>query len=362
MFSSIRRFKTEGGAIIKRVCAFLLAGLIFCFNAAPAFAENKPRISAQRAVLIHESGKVLYEKNADERSLIASTTKLMTAIVVLENSDTDDIVKIEPEYCNIEGSSMYLKAGEEYTVKELLEGLLLVSGNDAAKALACHTAKTEEEFAALMNKKAAELGMENSHFQNPHGLDSERHYSTANDLAKLMAYCMKNPDFREITAMRTAKTDDRTMFNHNKLLKICKGCKGGKTGYTMAAGRCLVSCCERQGTSYICVTLSAPDDWNDHIKLYNWAFSNYAEINAADGIEYSVPLISGEREKALIAAEDFKVLLPTDTKISVKAELPFFVFAPVSAGERAGKIKIYAAGELLGEAELYYKENVRAAA
>ena len=177
-----------------------------------------------------------------------------------------------------------------------------------------------------------------------------------------MIYCMENPDFREITSLRTVTLGDKTLINHNKLLKLCKGCKGGKTGYTLAAGRCLVSCCERDGMRLVCVTLSAPDDWNDHIKLYNRAFSEYEYINAAENAEFSIPLISGEVSKITLRAGKLMALLPVDSKLSFKAELPFFAFAPVSAGERAGKLKIYAEGRLQGEAELFFTESVKAAA
>ena len=348
--------------IMKKTAAVILAFIITFISAAPAYGERALNISAERAVLIHKDGEVIYSKCADEPSLIASTTKLMTGIIVLENCKGNEKLEIKPEYCGIDGSSMYLKPGEIYTVRELLEGLLLVSGNDAATALAMYTAGSEEKFAELMNKKAQELKMENSHFENPHGLDGKEHYSTANDLARLMLYCMKNPDFREITAMGSTKIKEQSFINHNKLLKLCKGCKGGKTGYTMAAGRCLVSCCERAGEEYVCVTLSAPDDWNDHIKLYNYAFSNYETRNLTENLRYSVPLISGERNSVEIKAEEFKLLLPVGTKLSYKAELPFFVFTPVKAGERAGTVKIYADGRLLGEKALYYLKSEPAAA
>ena len=347
--------------IIKELCSVILAASIFM--GVPAYAaENPPKISAEKAVLMHEDGETVFEKNADRRSLIVSTTKIMTAIVVIENCSLNEKVKIRPEYCGIEGSSMYLESGSEYSVEELLEGLMLVSGNDAAEALACHCAGSGEKFAELMNCKARELDMKNSHFENPHGLDSKEHYSTAEDMAKLMAYCMKNKEFRRITALRTAEAGGKKLFNHNKLLKLCRGCTGGKTGYTMAAGRCLVSCCRRGQTMLICVTLADRDDWNDHIKLYNWAFDNYSKRNLSKDIFYEIPVVSGEHEKCLLYAEKFEDFLPLDAKISVRAELPFFVFAPVRAGERAGKIKIYSDGKLLGEAGLYCRSSIRAAA
>ncbi len=344
--------------IIKRLCAFLVAIGILSMNCVSAFGDNVLDISAKKAILIHEDGEVLFEKKADKRALIASTTKIMTAIIALENCELSETVEIKQEYCGLEGSSMYLKAGEKYTVEELLKGLLLVSGNDAAMALACHTAGTEKEFVKLMNKKASELQMSETHFENPHGLDGKRHYSCPADLAKLMAYCMKNESFASLTAMRSTQVGEQTLINHNKLLKLCKGCIGGKTGFTEAAGRCLVSCCQRDGTRLICVTLDDPDDWNDHIKLYNWAFDRYSKRNISENISFCVPVVSGETENAIILAEKHMAFLPLNAKISYKAELPFFVFAPIQAGDRAGKLKLYCDDQLVGETELYYRDSI----
>ena len=270
----------------------LSLALIFAVKI-PARAELA--VSAKAAILMHaDSGRVLYEKNADEHMLIASTTKIMTAIVVLEHCELDDLVEVDSRSAGIEGSSMYLKAGESYTVEDLLYGLLLVSGNDAASALALHVADSMEEFAELMNAKAAELGMTESSFKNAHGLDEEGHYSTARDMAKLAAYCMGNEDFARIAGTVSHTVGEQTLVNHNRLLREYDGCLGLKTGYTMAAGRTLVTCAERDGARYVCVTLNDPDDWDDHKALYDWAFANYsfAEVIPA-GLSYEVPLISG---------------------------------------------------------------------
>lgn len=344
--------------IIKRLCAFILALALAVLNCGSAFADNELDISAEKAILIHEDGEILFNKKADKRSLIASTTKIMTAIIAIENCELSEVVDIKGEYCGLEGSSMYLKEGEKYTVEELLKGLMLVSGNDAAMALACHTAKSEKEFVKLMNKKASELGMTDTHYENPHGLDAKRHYSSASDLAKLMAYCMKNETFAEITAMGSTQIGEQTFINHNKLLKLCKGCIGGKTGFTEAAGRCLVSCCERNGTRLICVTLKAPDDWNDHIKLYNRAFELYSKRNISENISFTVPVISGDAETAFVLPKEYMAFLPLSGKISYKAEMPSFVFAPIQAGDRAGKLKLYCDEKLIGETELYYRDSI----
>ena len=249
-----------------------------------------------------ETGTVLYEKNADERLGIASTTKIMTALVVLEHCALDEPVEILPEYTAVEGSSMYLRAGETYTVEELLYGLMLVSGNDAAVALACHTAGSVAAFADRMNDKARALGMTNSAFQNPNGLDADGHYSTARDMAKLTCAAMENETFRTIVSTRSTVVNGKTLVNHNRLLRSYDGAVGVKTGYTKTTGRTLVSCAQRGTTQFVCVTLSDPDDWNDHTHLLDWAFENYEyRCVAGDTPVYAVPVLSATAEET----EDF---------------------------------------------------------
>ena len=346
----------------KIIFAVILAAVVYnVYNTdIKAWADDSPAVSANSAIVMHSGGEVVFEKNGDEKMLIASTTKIMTALVVLENCALDEQVEILPEYCGIEGSSMYLAPGERCTVEELLQGLLLVSGNDAAIALACHTAGDTDSFVALMNAKAFALGMENSSFANPHGLDGEGHYSTARDMAKLMCACMENPDFARISAMKSSTVGDRFLYNHNKLLSGCPGCIGGKTGYTEAAGRCLVSCTEREGTRYICVTLSAPDDWNDHKKLYNWAFSHYSLRKVVDGdIGFDIPVVSGTVDTVrAVPEEEFSAFLPVDEELTLLAEMARFTYAPVRQGETAGRILVLRDGELLKEIRLVYESQV----
>ncbi len=348
---------------MKKIFVAAIAA-VMVYNISPkAFADDAPGVSAHSAIVMHSDGQVVFEKNADDRMRIASTTKIMTALVVLENCALDEVVEILPEYCGAEGSSMYLKPGDSYTVRELLMGLLLVSGNDAAVALACHTAGDIDSFAAMMNAKAFTLGMESSSFANPHGLDTEGHYSTARDMAKLMCYCMENEDFAQITAMKSCTVGDQTLYNHNKLLSCCSGCIGGKTGYTESAGRCLVSCTEREGTRYVCVTLSAPDDWNDHRKLYNWAFAHYTDRSIIDeSVGFDIPIFSGAQKTVRAVPEEMlSLFLPTDTELVLLAEMPRFTFAPVRQGEAAGRILVLQDDQLLAEIRLIYEKNVSAA-
>lgn len=322
--------------------------------------DSSPEVSAQSAVLIDgETGRVLWEKNADQKMLIASTTKIMTAVIALETSDLKELVLITDRMADIEGSSMYLQVGKVYTVEELLYGLLLASGNDAATALALHIAGDERAFAVLMNKKAEALGMHNTSFENPHGLDGENHYSTASDMAKLAVYAMENENFSKITSTRHTTIKGLTYVNHNKLLWQCEGVIGVKTGYTRAAGRTLVSCCERSGQRIICVTLCAPNDWNDHRKLFDWAYNEFMPRPILTGNEnYLIPLISGNSDYAEVIPNECGIAFSReDEEIQFILELPRFVFAPIRKGEHAGKLIGMINGTAVCEIPLVYKQG-----
>ena len=327
----------------------------------PTGAKAAPEPVAKCAVLMHaDTGELLYQKNADTHMLIASTTKLMTALVVLDNCQPEEEVEIKTEYTTVEGSSMYLRAGEKWTVRDLLYGLMLVSGNDAATALAFHCGGSIEGFAELMNQKAAELGLLHSSFKNPHGLDAEGHYSTAADLAEIMRAAMEIPLFNEIISTKNYTAHERSYMNHNKLLWSYEGMIGGKTGYTMAAGRSLVTAAERDGLRLICVTLSDPDDWNDHKAMFNWAFESFRYVRTLpqSGV-CRLPVISGEKDSVGIACRsDSRVLVKADAVLSPTLELPEFVYAGIKEGDCAGRAFITADGELVGEFPLLFDESV----
>ncbi len=337
----------------------LLCALIL--SAVPAAAgEEAPAVSAEAAILMdRDSGRIIFEKNADRSLEIASTTKIMTAVVVLERCKPEQEVHIRPEWTHTEGSSMYLRPGGTYTVEELLTGLLLVSGNDAARALACHAAGSEEAFAVLMNEKARELGMEGSHFMNPHGLSQEGHYATARDLGVLTCHALRNPDFAGLCATRYARVQGVSMTNHNKLLWQYEGASGVKTGYTKAAGRALVSCAQREDTGLVCVTLNDPDDWRDHAALLDWGFAHY-ESRDLSGENWLLPVVSGTEEQVSVRVkEGSRVFLEKGEDCRLEVRLPQFVYAPVYAGERAGSLQLRSAeGKLLYEAELVYGSSV----
>ncbi len=342
--------------ILKTAISFLLAVLL-PVSAIPADgADELPPLHALSAVVMAESGELLYAEDADRMLPMASTTKLMTALVAAECCDPEREIEIRPEYCGIEGSSMYLKPGERRTVRELLTGLLLVSGNDAAVALACAASGDTAAFAERMNRRAAELGMANSHFMNPHGLSEPGHYATACDLALLMREVMRNDTLAAILAAPSAEVGGQTLLNHNKLLRLCPGCLGGKTGYTQLAGRCLVSCAERDGLRLFCVTLSDPDDWNDHAALYGWAFAHYRLwVCSAENIRLAVPLLGGEASRAIAVPEgNGSLLLPRGFEPELQAELPFYAFAPVADGAPAGKLTVKSGDQVLCEIPLRF--------
>ena len=258
---------------MERVVCFV-AVLCLCVALLPIRAEGAENLSlsAHAAILMDAAtGEVLYEKNADEQMRIASTTKILTALVALEEASPCEIITVRQDHM-VEGSSMYLKVGEQRTVAELLYGLMLSSGNDAALALT-EVCGGESLFVEKMNALAQRVGMEDSSFRNPNGLDEEGHYSTARDMARLAAYAADDPAFVRLCSTTNASVAGRSMSNHNKLLRRIDGCIGMKTGYTKAAGRTLVSCVEWEGRRLVAVTLKASDDWSDHEKLYEFGFA-----------------------------------------------------------------------------------------
>lgn len=338
----------------------LLSALLFITPAHTLAAPGD--LSAAASILVEaNSGYVLYEHNADQPLKIASTTKVLTALVVLAHCGIDDVVTIRPEHTGAEGSSMYLKAGETFTVRELLYGLLLASGNDAAVALACHTAQTVENFAYLMNTAAQALGCTNSSFKNPHGLDAEGHYSTARDMALITAAAMDNKLLAEIASTRSISFAGRSFRNHNKLLWSYEGTIGGKTGYTKSSGRTLVSCAQRDGVRLICVTLSDPNDWADHTALYNWGFESVETVSVDENDDSFGPLTVISGGKATVSVRPAESRSYTATRgdgLTLDAQLPQFAYAAVREGEQAGSIRVLRGGEEIDEIPLVFGETV----
>ena len=330
------------------ICLLLLSLLLPVKKAAAA-----PELSAAAMILYEpRTGTVLREKKADEPMLIASTTKIMTALIVLEQCRLQETVTITKAMCGAEGSSIYLSEGQQFTVEDLLYALMLASANDAAEALAIHTAGSIESFAALMNEKAAALGLANTHYANPHGLNDPEHYSSARDLALLTAKAMENPIFCRLFSAREYELHGTVIENHNKLLASYEGCLGGKTGYTIAAGRTLVSCAERDGLRLICVTLRDPDDWNDHRALYDAAFADYSFLTFPAAGWKSVPVISSTVAAVPLRSSVPYVLVRNGREAETHVSLPRFVFAPVSRGDALGSLVVVVRGKVVARAEL----------
>lgn len=338
-----------------RMAAALLAAVLFF----PTIAEAT---SAKNAILLDAAtGRVLYEKKADDRALIASTTKIMTALIVCEQCNVLDRMRIPKEAVGIEGSSIYLREGEVLTIQDLLYGLMLHSGNDAAVALAIYCGGTVEGFSQLMNDKAHRLGMTGTHFENPNGLDSPGHYSTARDMAVLAAYAMKNPIFAQTVSTKTVKAGNRTLRNHNKLLWRFDGADGVKTGFTKAAGRILVSSATRKGRRLIAVTMNDPNDWYDHTQLLEGGFLRYhvqdiVTLGQCLGIKEVAGGQSGFVE--LLANEDFSYSLAEDETIEIVLQGPGFVYAPVVQGQDAGYAYICINDNVVGKITLIYGDTV----
>ena len=341
----------------------LIAGTAAALLAAVLFLPlNAQAVSAQKAyVLDAVSGRVLYEKNATERSLIASTTKIMTALIVCEQCNVLDRMRIPKEAVGIEGSSMYLQEGEVLTIQELLYGLMLSSGNDAAVALAIYCGGTVEGFAELMNDKARNLGLSGTHFENPNGLDSPGHYSTAKDLAKLAAYAMENPIFYKTVSAKSVKAGERYLTNHNKLLWRVEGADGVKTGFTKAAGRILVSSATREGRRLIAVTIDDPDDWDDHAALLEEGFSRYCVQRIVTAGQYidTLEVVGGDNHKVqVLAAENFDYAIASDERPQLALPGPGFVYAPAVEGADAGYAYVLIEGKAIGKVPVVFGETI----
>lgn len=345
--------------------------LILLFSSLTVISPTALSTSARSAVVIDgDGGLIAYEKNARERMGMASTTKIMTALVALENCPLGKEVKIDPKAIGVEGSSIYLTYGESLTMEQLLYALLLQSANDAATAIALEISGSIEGFATLMNEKAAELGLENTHFTNPHGLYDEDHYTTAYDLALITKHALDNQKFREIvsTYKHTIPKGDaengRILVNHNKLLMRYDGAIGVKTGFTKKTGRCLVSAAERQGTVIIAVTLNAPDDWNDHTKMLDSGFEKIATLTLAspDSLVRNIPVTGGE--EFYVTAKNIGGLRYTGLKenmdITCEYIVPTFVFAPVTEGDVLGQAVYYNNGEEIGRIDLIAQYSIEA--
>ena len=329
--------------------------------------ETWPALSAEAAALCDAaSGRILHGKNETRRLPMASTTKIMTALVTLESLPLTAVIRIPKEAVGVEGSSVYLRAGDTYTVEALLYALLLQSANDAAAALAYAVSGSLPAFADKMNCRAAELGLTDTHFVTPHGLDDPEHYTTAADLAKIAAAALENPDFARIVSTRrylfttVERTLPRALVNHNKMLLIYDGAIGVKTGFTKKSGRCLVSAARRDGLLLVSVTLNAPSDWDDHKKMLDYGFSEYeSRLLAAPGeLTLPLPLFNASGECFVTNRDEIRMTL----RRGQNAPAPVYDILPhptlpQKAGQLAGEV-LFGQGEETVSSPLIFTEDL----
>lgn len=336
-------------------CTALLLFSVINVTAAPTTA---PSVSSLSAVVYEpQSGTVLYDKDGRTARPMASTTKLMTALLSAEALAADRTVTVPAAALPVEGSQIGLTAGDTATVRDLLAGLLLSSGNDAANALALLTADSFDRFAVLMNERALELGMTDSHFVTPSGLDVDGHAASARDMALLGAAVLQKPLLAELCAAKTASVTiggrHMTITNHNKLLKLYDGCIGMKTGFTKKSGRCLVSAATRNGVTLVIATLNGGDYWNDHMALYNYAFSLVHTQTPEPDAPTDCPVVGGTVSAVPLDADMPEPFVLLDGEVMTKTvELPRFVWAPVTAGQRIGCVRYTAGDRELGVREI----------
>lgn len=347
--------------ILTEILSIFICLALFC-----SFPVSAVSTSARAAAVINaDTGEVIYAQNSKARLPMASTTKIMTALILCEQNTPEKQITVTADMLRVEGSSMGLLAGDTVTYNDLLYGMMLASGNDAANVTAISVAGSTKSFAALMNKKAEELGLSDTNFVTPSGLDAEEHYTTAEDLARLAAYALKNEEFAKAAASKSATLNygnppyRRTLTNHNKLLKLFDGAIGVKTGFTKKSGRCLVSAARRDGKTVVAVTLNDPNDWADHQSLLEYGLNEIEQTNySPKTVSYNIPVIGGRDKSISVFIEPYTVnTLETEALSSVVA-LPQFVYAPIKKGEALGYIEYSFKGEIIDKVELCSLVNI----
>ena len=345
------------------------AGAVSIFTKRSAFAES---YTSAKAMCVMESGskRVLASKNCDTKLAMASTTKIMTAITAIESGkDLDSPFTISPKAVGVSGTSLYLRQGEVFTLRDLLYGLMLISGNDASVAIGEYVGGNVTKFVEMMNEKARSIGALNSHFDNTHGLDSKTHYTTAYDLALITSYAMANDTFREIVSCKNTKitnADGKTRYlkNKNKLLSSLKGCNGVKTGFTDDAGRCLVTSCERDGMNVVCVVLNCGPMFEESAQLLNEAFKEYHLVDLTSGYAFKSKLKVEEGEEEYVDIATFgSYCYPLKNselkKVKYVYDIEKSVEAPLEKGREIGEVKIFIDNDLHFGEKIYTIENVR---
>lgn len=352
----------------KAVCFLVILGFLMPFLGLSAHAEGELSLSAASAVVIEaETGTVLFSKNMSERRAMASTTKIMTAILTIEAGDLDREFTVDSYAIMVEGTSMGLREGDRVSRRDLLYGIMLPSGNDAANAAAVSVSGSVPLFVEKMNEKAAALGLSNTHFVTPSGLDAAGHYTTAYDLAMLTAYAMKNEVFREVASCKSKVVEfgnppyKRTLYNSNKMLSRYEGAVGVKPGFTDNARRCLVSAAERDGTLLIAVTLNAADDWNDHEKMLNYGFTQVSAYPLETGCSSSVAVAGTGRSVGVYAdSAELSLTAIQRQKLERKVLLPRMVYGAVEKGQKLGSIEFLLDGKVVKSVPLFADSSVEA--
>lgn len=342
---------------MKLIKIFILC-LVFCLLLGiNCFAlEN----SAESAILINaDTFSVIYSKNANERLPMASTTKIMTALILAEQNTPEKVVKTTKEMVYVEGSSMGLKVGDTVTYNDLLYGIMLPSGNDAANTAAIAIAGDIKSFAKLMNDKAKEFGLHNTNFVTPSGLDAKDHFTSAHDLSIIAAYALRNKEFLKASAAKSKTVNisgNKVLLqNHNKLLKMYEGVIGIKTGFTKRSGRCLVSAAKRGNTTLIAVTLNDKNDWQDHIAMFDFGFSQTENTVIIPQCKKYLPLLAAKETDVELEFEPLNIGVSKDDSITYEVFLPPVVTAPIKEGQTIGTTNFYSNGRLIATKNIYSK-------
>lgn len=354
---------------MKRFVSLCIVFVLF-LTALPGTAgaqEYGGGVSAKAAVLIEATtGRILYAKNENALLPMASTTKIMTAMLTLEQENLDEYFVVDPNAIKVEGSSMGLVEGDQVTLRSLAYGMLLPSGNDAANTAAVKIGGTMEQFIAMMNERAAKLGLTNTQFATPSGLDADGHHSTARDMAFLARAALRNPDFLAICSSKNAQLEfgnppfKRWLKNSNKMLQSYEGAIGVKTGFTDEAGRCLVSAAQRDGVTLICVTLNDPNDWQDTTNLFNYGFSQVSAqaIPTDKAGEHSLVVTGGEKTTCEVMPYGAATTVADPEKLTAQIFLDRFYYAPVLAGDLVGRVDYLYEGEVVASQPLMAAETV----
>lgn len=352
----------------KRAFSVFIAIFIFLSVSVTSYAKEDLTLSAKSSVLlVADTGEIVYGKNENQKLPMASTTKIMTSLLALEYGNPAKEITVTDEMLKVEGTSIGLLAGDKVSLSTLVSGMLLESGNDAANVTAFAVSGGVKPFLELMNSRAKEIGMNNTSFDTPSGLDSENHYSTAYDMALLGACAIKNPQFLSICSKEQEAVYygnppyRRTLTNHNKLLSMCDGCIGIKTGFTKKSGRCLVSAVRRNNITLVAVTLSAGDDWNDHQKLFDYGFSVVKNQSLPDDISYVRLNVAGGEKSDIGVRLAFTPYLPTvnDNKdITLKVTLSQLEYAPLTEGKSVGTAYYYSGEKLIAEVPIVTSEGI----